>query len=155
VTRREAKHAPAKRSVSSESGFQPTARDVGVVTAVGAEYRALTSYQIARLFFPSAGDAPSARCLLRLRLLSAARYLRRIEQPSLLSEGRKPFVYVLDRRGADMLADHSGLALEEIVELQGRGSDSGLPHPPACVQRRPSRRHAGSRRTGMVDRGVD
>lgn len=77
-----------------------TARDIAILEAVYA-YRALTTEQIQRLFF-----APSTRsqCLLRLKLLFHHGFLKRGEQPQTMTEGRKPFVYWLDRTGAEFIA---------------------------------------------------
>jgi hypothetical protein len=63
--------------------------------------RALTTDQIAVHLFPSA--AGRTYCRERLRRLYDHGYLDRDEQPVKLSEGRKPLVYFLDKRGADLL----------------------------------------------------
>lgn len=110
------------RSVRNAPRFQLTARDVAILEALATNYRALTSFQIAALFFPpSTTGAPSSRCLERLRRLVQAGYLRRLEQPSLLSDGRKPFVYSASRQGAELLAGRLGQTIEEIG---WRGTDS-------------------------------
>lgn len=91
-----------------------TARDRGIVHAV-YEYRALTTQQIFDLLFVPPGvqrlPSPSSRCLHRLKLLYHHGFLRREELPHMLAEGRKPFVYRLDKRGAELLAllDQSGV----------------------------------------------
>lgn len=87
-----------------------TARDLAIVEAVYT-YRALTTEQIARLFF-----APSTRsqCLLRLKLLFHHGVLKRGEQPQTMTEGRKPFVYWLDRNGAELLAIQRECELSEL-----------------------------------------
>ncbi len=77
-----------------------TERDIAIVEAVYT-YRALTTEQIARLFFtPSA----HSQCLLRLKLLFHHSFLKRGEQPQTMTEGRKPLVYWLDQKGAELLA---------------------------------------------------
>ncbi len=73
-------------------------------------YRALTAPQIEALFFTHPNDSRgvNARCKLRLRLLYHHGYLYRDEQPTKLSEGRKPLVYFLDRTGAEHLSTIEG-----------------------------------------------
>lgn len=89
-----------------------TPRDKAIIRAV-YEYRALTSPQIDALLFPAIkgrkSHDPSSRCLHRLKLLTRAAYILRAEQPQLLSEGRKPYIYFLAPRGAAYLADLQGL----------------------------------------------
>jgi hypothetical protein len=91
--------------------FALTPRDVEIVRAV-YEYRALTTPQIEALFFSPSADEPQSprhkidtRCQHRLSLLYHAGYLFRDEQPTKLSEGRRPLVYFLDERGAALLSD--------------------------------------------------
>lgn len=74
------------------------------------ECRALTAPQIERLFFahPHDNGEVNARCKLRLRLLFHHGYLFRDEQPTKLSEGRKPLVYFLDVMGAEHLSHLQG-----------------------------------------------
>jgi hypothetical protein len=71
------------------------------------EYRALTTKQLERLFFQSQRrkeGTGSSRQLTRLRYLFHHGFIQRGEQAQLLSEGRKPYVYYLDRRGAELVA---------------------------------------------------
>jgi Replication-relaxation len=89
-------------------GFSLTPRDVQIIQAVH-EYRALTAGQIAALFWDG---VVNARCKLRLRLLYQYGYLDRDEQPTKLSEGRKPLVYFLHRLGAEYLSQLAGHALD-------------------------------------------
>jgi hypothetical protein len=86
-----------------------TERDKSVILAVH-EYRLLSAPQIEALFFSS--DKPRGRrtsCQRRLQLLYHHRFLDRLAQPIVLGEGRSPYVYVLDERGADLVATVSGL----------------------------------------------
>lgn len=83
--------------------FRLTARDKKIIEAV-YQYRVLTTQQIDRLFFPSSRSGGSSRCLHRLKLLFHHGFLQRAEQPQLISEGRKPYVYYVDKRGAEFLA---------------------------------------------------
>jgi hypothetical protein len=98
--------------------FQLTARDVEILQAVYS-YRALSTPQIDGLFFSAPGELNtqgrvSSRCLHRLKLLFHAGYLRRVEQAQTLSDGRKPLVYFLDRRGAQTIADLEGCRVGDL-----------------------------------------
>ncbi len=85
-------------------GFRLTARDAAIIQAV-YEYRAMTSQQVAALFFATeSGEEVNTRCKQRLRMLYQYGYIFRDEQPSKLSEGRKPLIYMLDTQGAAFLA---------------------------------------------------
>lgn len=90
--------------------FHLTKRDVAILVAL-FEYRALTAPQIATLFFQSEHGEVNTRCKHRLQMLYHYGYLRRDEQPSKLSEGRKPLVYFLDREGAALLREKEGFDL--------------------------------------------
>lgn len=93
-------------------GFRLTLRDIAIIKAI-FEYRALTAPQIAALFFsPDRTGEVNTRCKHRLRMLYHYGYLFRDEQPSKLSEGRKPFVYFLDSRGAEWLSQQLGKVIE-------------------------------------------
>lgn len=91
-------------------GFRLTERDTAIIEAVYA-YRALTATQIEQLFF-----SPSTRTQrnLRLKLLYHHGFLLRTEQPQSLTEGRKPFVYWLDKKGAELLAINREIEVSEI-----------------------------------------
>lgn len=110
---------PQRRRVAKADlpSFRLTARDIKILRAVYA-CRALTSHQIQRLFFPSRSGKRrktiSSRCLHRLKLLFHAAFLQRSEQPQLLAQGRKPFVYHLDRRGAELLAHLDEVPMQEL-----------------------------------------
>lgn len=114
------KKLPRLKRVGTEAlpGFQLTERDIEILKAVYT-YRALSTPQIDALFFERADQnaAPgrvSSRCLHRLKLLFHAGFLRRKEQAQTLSEGRKPLVYFLDRRGAQYLAELAGCSVREL-----------------------------------------
>jgi hypothetical protein len=84
-----------------------TERDLRILQAVG-DCGALTAPHISRLLFPPAfihGEpATHSNCQYRLKLLTAHGYLLRFEQPHLSTDGRKPYVYVLPKRGAQLVA---------------------------------------------------
>lgn len=98
-------------------GFRLTLRDREIIKSVYT-FRALTTPQIETLLFaPEEGkDHPTktSRCQYRLKLLYHAGYLFRDEQPQKLSEGRKPLVYFLDKKGAALVASVEGQTLEQL-----------------------------------------
>lgn len=91
-------------------------------------YRALTTNHISDLHFAPLEllktPSPSSRCLHRLKLLYHAQFITRSEQPHLLAAGRKPFVYQLDRRGADWLALQQNC---EVTDLDWRAHETLSP----------------------------
>lgn len=105
-------------------GFRLTLRDLDILRAV-CVCRALTAPQIEALFFTHPNDSRgvNARCKLRLRLLYHHGYLFRDEQPTKLSEGRKPLVYFLDRLGAESLSNLEGCE----VDWNPRDNDVSYP----------------------------
>ena len=73
-------------------------RDIEVISTV-YKYRVLSQYHIERLFFPS-----KDRTQQRLRLLYDHAFLERCWEPQRVGDtGRTPNLYVLDRKGADLL----------------------------------------------------
>lgn len=101
--------------------FRLTARDQDILRAV-YEYRALTTKQISDLLFvpPDTKEnrAPSSRCTYRLKLLYHHGFLVRREQPQTLSEGRKPFLYQLDKRGAEFLGEREDGGIQALDWVQ-------------------------------------
>lgn len=73
--------------------------------------RALTSEHVRALYFPT--KAGRTYCQMRLKLLFHHGYLFRDEQPTRLTEGRRPLMYFLDQKGAALLRQR-GLWQEEI-----------------------------------------
>ena len=94
-----------------------TKRDKAVIWAVYS-HRALTTPQIELLLFrPDNGQrhrTKTSRVRHRLKLLTRHGYLFRDEQPTKLSEGRKPYVYFLNHRAVKVLIDDFGLFQDEI-----------------------------------------
>lgn len=94
-------------------GLRLTPRDASILMAI-YRFRALTTPQVEALFFRAdrrehqegPKDKINTRCQYRLQLLYQHGYLMRDEQPQKLTEGRKPFVYWLDKRGAEVMAEH-------------------------------------------------
>lgn len=100
--------------------FRLTPRDRAIVRDV-YRCRALTAAQIERLHWTTCSSGPSdgqegatnTRCLHRLKLLSTAHFLYRADI-HLLTEGRRPYVYFLDKRGAELLVATDEVAPEEL-----------------------------------------
>jgi len=90
--------------------FRLTERDIAIVTTV-YQYRALTREHIESLYFSSTSRT---RCWERLKLLYHAGYLLRTDQPHTIVEGRKPFVYWLDKKGAELIAINRGIEFADV-----------------------------------------
>lgn len=90
--------------------FRLTKRDQEIVAAVYT-HRALTTPQIETLFFP---DSKYTRCSRRLKRLFHYGFLERDEQAQTLTEGRRPLVYFLDEKGAQLLCHLHDLEPDEI-----------------------------------------
>lgn len=83
-------------------------RDLDVVEAV-YKFRVLRQNQIAALFFPHNTEATSrAAAQRRLVKLYDHGYLERRFFPVVRNEGRSPTLYILDRKGADLLKTERG-----------------------------------------------
>jgi hypothetical protein len=96
--------------------MQLTERDRQIILTV-YEYRLLSSHQIEALFFPSTNDNTHSRrsaCQRRLQLLYHHGFLDRLPQPIILGKGRAPFVYALDKIGADFVANTLGIDRAEV-----------------------------------------
>ena len=94
--------------------FRLTKRDCDLVQAIW-QYRALIAPQLAALFFSSLSlksGQVNTRCKHRLRMLYNHGYLSRDEQPTKLSEGRKPLIYSLDKKGAELLSEMYGMSID-------------------------------------------
>lgn len=102
-----------------------TSRDVAILEAV-YRYRVLSSEQIERLIFP---ETSSTQARLRLRLLFHHEYLYRTDQPQRRSEATKPFLYFLDRRGANELAALYGCDVADLDWNRGE-HNMGFLHLP-------------------------
>ena len=87
------------------------AKDRQIIQAV-YEHRVLTTDQIQQLLFPN--KTGRTQCQHRLKLLFHHGYLRRDEQASKDGEEKKPLVYFLDSRGADLLCEEHKLEPNEL-----------------------------------------
>ena len=104
----------SKKAVpAAPPAFQLTQRDLDVIDSVYS-YTLLSSQQIEALHFASEGGSPRTRCGVRLAKLAAHGYLGRVEQAQLLSEGRKPYLYYLTPKGAQLVADTLGCEVSEL-----------------------------------------
>src|SRR5262245_43397516 len=92
-------------------GFRITPRDIDITRTV-YEYRALTSLQTQKLFF--ADNTTGVQCRLRLRHLARNGYLHMQEQLTRLSEGNKPRVYWLDKKGSQLVIEILGITSSEL-----------------------------------------
>jgi hypothetical protein len=94
--------------------FSLTKRDMQILQAI-SDCSALTAPQISLLLFPPATSnghvTTHSRCRYRLKLLTAHGYLIRVVQPHLITDGKKPYVYLLSKRGAQLLAQWRSLPL--------------------------------------------
>jgi hypothetical protein len=100
----------ARASREMLPGLVMTPRDMAILETV-YEYRALTSQQIFTLLFP---PTVRNRAGQRLQLLFHYGYLRRVEQVYTASQPRRPFVYWLDRKGAQELAAARGIGVSAL-----------------------------------------
>lgn len=113
-------------------------RDLEILKALG-RYRVLDTAQIEARLFNSASfirlvqgvqalDKPvKSRCWNRLQLLYHHGYVDRVEQPSRLSEGRRPYLYYLSRKGLNYLIYQEAVEEEEEeVELEEQRNPSHL-----------------------------
>ena len=85
-----------------------TERDGQVIKAVN-DFRVMRQDQVQRLFFPSRNTAQA-----RLWLLWQHRYLRREFLPVVGGIQTSPVLYVLDKRGAELLQDEFGYDSESL-----------------------------------------
>ena len=104
--------------------FRMTARDEEILRAV-YRFRVLTSVQIERLLFltPGKPKPSNTRCNLRLQGLFHHGFLARSEQVQKITDGRKPLLYFLDRRGAEYLAAQDEI---EVTALDWRPSHNRI-----------------------------
>jgi hypothetical protein len=102
--------------------FRVTPRDIDLFQKL-IECRAMSTPQIEAAFY---SPSSRSRCLLRLKFLYKAGYIGRIEQPCLLSEGRKPFIYVPKLKAIQLVAQRDGIGLDEIG-WDGKELSAGYP----------------------------
>lgn len=106
--------------------FRLTKRDIAIITAC-YEYRALTTPQIQQLIFQQQGKSTQVKCQQRLKLLFHHGYLHRDEQPTKLTEGRRPLIYFLDHKGAQLLAESLSVQVSDL-DWNARDNTAGAGH---------------------------
>jgi len=107
---------PSHKRTPTLPAMRLTTRDKQVIWGVHC-YRVMTAHQIEVLYFASKKPNTRSRrsaCQRRLQHLYHHGYLARIPQPVILGEGRSVFVYALDKRGADVIADLSGVDRKDV-----------------------------------------
>lgn len=107
---------PSHKRDPKPPALQLTARDLEILRNVN-RYRVLNAHQIEVLNFPPASEESRSlrsACQRRLQKLYHHKYLDRILLPLVPGEGRRPYPYALDKRGADELAQHVGVDRGEL-----------------------------------------
>ena len=105
---------PSFFRVDNPLPFHLTHRDQQIILRV-AYYRLLTTHHIEACLFRTDNDRGlKSQCQRRLQLLYHHRFLNRIQQPVVLGDGRKPFIYVLDKRGVNVVAQLLDISTSEV-----------------------------------------
>jgi len=99
---------PRHRRVKHPPRMRLTERDIQMVLAVH-EHRTLRADQVQRLFFPSRNTANE-----RLKRLYQHRFLQRRWLPVEYGRGMGQAIYLLGRRGADLVAEQQGIEAEAV-----------------------------------------
>ncbi len=102
---------PRQRARRDERPTDPkpiriTARDIEIIKAV-YEYRVMTTQQLKALFFPSMHQTYG-----RLKALYDHEFIDRRFQGAAIDKMNTPMLYVLDKRGAELLRGQLGLVIE-------------------------------------------
>jgi hypothetical protein len=103
-----------KTSSNRHTGFADllyTSRDVQIVDGIYMK-KYLTTPQIHALYFPSSHNPKVAE--QRMRLLRERGLVRSIEQAHKRGEGRKPFIWRITQKGAQLLAVERGIDVQTI-----------------------------------------
>lgn len=94
-------------------GMRLTLRDMELLQALHTG-RYLTTLQIEKLFWRGGTIGRTKACQQRLRLLHEHGLVRRIALPIRRGDRPKPYVYALDRKGAEVLVSELGVEPGEI-----------------------------------------
>jgi cold shock CspA family protein len=108
--------AGKKRKTRNPRRFHLTERMLLILTLLHTASYARTD-QIRRLFFekPESGKTGPVKATEKcMRKLFEQGFVRRIEQPVKRGEGRKPYIYALDKQGAGVLAAHLAIDADAI-----------------------------------------
>src|SRR5262245_16400426 len=106
----------AKKTKSrSEMRGRLTERDLDLFD-FAYEMPGMTPEQINKLLFPKPYETQkaSSRCLYRLKFLSQAGFLQRIEQLTYYSQGKQPYRYFLTAKSAALVAQRRAIDVEEL-----------------------------------------
>lgn len=105
-----------------------TSRDVEILQALWTA-RYLTAVQLQALFWRESRGGQFGQtkaCQRRLRQLTEHDLVRRIEQPVKRGEGPRPYIYALNKGGAELLVAELGIASDE-VDWKPREAESNYP----------------------------
>jgi len=94
-------------------GIRLTLRDLEILHTLHTA-RYLTTPQVERLFWPGGTRGCAKACQERLRLLHQHGLVRRISLPIRRGDKPKPYVYALDRQGAELLVSELGVESGEL-----------------------------------------
>ena len=114
LTKQKRKNLPSHKRALNPPPFRLTKRDQMIVQSV-FKFRLLSSQQIEALLFSSENrHSKQSICQRRLQLLYHHRFLDRLPIPVVLGEGRKPYIYVLDKQGVDLVVHLTGIEAKRI-----------------------------------------
>lgn len=105
-----------------------TLRDMEILQALWTA-RYLTAVQLQALFWRESRGGQFGQtkaCQRRLRQLTQHGLVRRIEQPVKRGEGPRPYIYALNKGGAELLGAELGIASDE-VDWKPREAESNYP----------------------------
>ncbi len=94
-------------------GLRLTLRDLEILQTLHTA-RYLSTPQVERLFWPGNTRGGTKACQERLRRLHQHGLVRRIELPIRRGDRPKPYVYALDRKGAELLVSELGVEPGEL-----------------------------------------
>lgn len=107
---------PRYKIARNPPSVQITPRDQRLFTTL-YKYRLLTTTQIQKLIFPASSGKNTGQinsCRRRLAKLYHNRYINRLKLPFFPTEGSTEMVYVLNKLGAEIIAQTLGFELKEI-----------------------------------------
>lgn len=151
------KHSGGKEN--QRRGMRVTARDIELLFALFTA-RYLTTEQLQALFFRASKGGRWGRikaCQQRLKLLYEHKFVRRIQLPVKRGDGPSPYIYALDRQGAELLMSERGIELAP-SDWQPRAQEENYPfleHLLATTDVRISLLHACEQNAIMLEEWVD
>lgn len=136
-----------------------TQRDLHILVALHFS-RYLTTTQIQALFWRESRGGKFGQkkaCERRMRMLTAATLVRRIEQPVRRAEPNKPYIYALDKKGAEILIAELGLKPQD-VDWRPKNDETNYPfihHLLATTDVRIALLHACERQELQLEEWID